>query len=280
MEIFDFPHDGELIIKLIYVIYPFLGLIIIGFGVIELGMVVFAFRYRMRAWNEWLAKTMEDHTILVGLGNVGTRIAHELKEDGILTAIITLEDVKRTELVEEMLEDPNIAVIFGDATQMSVLKQANVAAARAIISVAKDDLVNFKIATKAKELNKRIRTVIRVFDQDFAQKVTTDLFDIDAAISTSAIAAPAFVATSFEDDIIQTLKSKKGDTVFHLVELELTSQFDPIQVGTLEESYNVTILAIDKQAHPDSDDEVESGSKLLLLGEIHAIRSIKKQLCS
>ncbi|UCE13495.1 MAG: NAD-binding protein [Candidatus Heimdallarchaeota archaeon] len=281
MEIFDFPHDGELIIKLLYVIYPFLGLIIIGFGFIELGMAVFTFRYRIHAWNEWLAKSMKDHTILIGLGNVGTRIVHELKEDGIPTTVITKEDVMKTktELVEELLEDPNIAVVFGDATQISVLKQANVTTARALLSVANDDLVNFKIATKAKAVNRHIRTVIRSFDRDFAQKVT-DLFDIDAAISTSAIAAPAFVATSFEDGIIQTLKSKKGDTEFHLVELELSSQFDPIKVGFLEEEYEITIVAINGMAHPDSDDEVESGSKLLLLGEIHAIRTIKARFCT
>ncbi|MFX0015357.1 MAG: potassium channel family protein [Promethearchaeota archaeon] len=279
MEVYSFPHEGEIIIKLVYVVYPFLGLIIIGIGIIEVGMVVFTFRYRLHAWNEWLANTMENHTILVGLGNVGTRILHKLAEDGIETTVIAVESEKHTEIIEQLLEDSKIAVIFGDATKNTVLVQANVKKARALLAVTNDDMINFKIATKAKELNPQLRTVIRAFDQDFAQKVT-DLFGIDAAISTSAIAAPAFIATSFEDGIIQTFKSKKGDTEFHLMELDLNSQFEPVQVGTLEELYNVSILAIDKQAHPDVNDKVITGSKLLLLGELHALRVIKRRFCS
>jgi Trk K+ transport system NAD-binding subunit len=279
MEVFTFPHDGELIIKLIYVIYPFLGLILIGIGIIEFGMVSFTFKYRLHAWNEWLAKTMKNHTILIGLGNVGTRILHELLEDGISTTVIAQESEKHTEFIEQVLEDPNVAFIFGDATKKAILEQANVTKARAILVVTNDDLKNFKIATKAKELNSKLRTVIRAFDMDFTQKVT-ELFDIDACISTSAIAAPAFVATSFETGIIQTLKSKKGDTEFHLMELALNSQFEPIKVGRFEELYKTTILAINKLAHPDSDDKVESGSKLLLLGELQTLRTIKTRFCT
>ncbi|UCG04527.1 MAG: NAD-binding protein [Candidatus Heimdallarchaeota archaeon] len=279
MEVYTFPHEGELIIKLIYVVYPFLGLVLIGIGVIEFGMVAFTFRYRLHTWNEWLANTMENHTILVGLGNVGTRILRELADDEIQTTVITVESEKHTEILEQLLEDPNIAVIFGDASKDVILEQANVSKARALLAVTNDDLMNFKIASKAKGLNKELRTVIRAFDQDFAQKVT-DLFDIDAAISTSAIAAPAFVATSFEDGIIQSLKSKKGDTEFHLMELTLDSQFEPIQVENFEELYKISILAIDKIAHPDSEDKVVPGSKLLLFGELQALRIIKKRFCS
>lgn len=279
MEIYTFPYEGGLIIKAIYVTFPFFGMILVGFGIIELGMVVFTFRYRLQAWNEWMARTMEKHTILVGLGNVGTRILHELLEDDIFTTVIAVESERQTEFVERMMENPKCAVIFGDASQSALLEQANVKNARALLAVTNDDLVNFKIATKAKEMNPNIRTVIRTFDLDFAKRVS-DLFDIDAAISTSAIAAPAFVATSFEDGIIQTLQSKKGETEFHLIELKLNSQFDPIKVETFEESFNVTILAVDKHAHPDSDDEIVSGSKLLLLGEIIALRTIKGQYCS
>jgi Trk K+ transport system NAD-binding subunit len=279
MEVFTFPHDGELIIKLMYVVYPFLGLVLIGIGVIEFGMVAFTFRYRLHAWNEWLANTMENHTILVGLGNVGTRILRELADDEIPTTVIAVESEKHTELIEQLLENPNVAVIFGDATKHAILNQANVSKARALLAVTNEDLVNFKIASKAKELNPQLRTVIRAFDQEFAQKVT-DLFDIDAAISTSAIAAPAFVATSFEDGIIQSLKSKKGDTEFHLMELTLDSQFESIQVDTFEELYKISILAIDKLAHPDSEDKVVPGSKLLLFGELQALRIIKKRFCS
>ncbi|MHA1969647.1 MAG: potassium channel family protein [Candidatus Hodarchaeales archaeon] len=278
MEVYSFPHGGEFILKLVYIIYPFIGLLIIGLGIVEFGMFTFTLRYRLKAWNEWMAKTMYNHTVLVGLGNVGNRILLELISDEVPTAVITLESEKNTEFVQQMVEDQRVAVIFGDATQISVLKQANIEKARALLIVTNDDLINFKIATKAKELNPSLRTVIRAFDQDFSQKVT-DLFDIDAAISTSAIAAPAFVATSYEDGIIQTLKSKKGDTEFHLMEVTLDSTFVPVTVEVIEDEFEVTILAVDKLAHPDSEDKIKSGSKLLLLGQIESLRRIKAKFC-
>jgi len=278
MEIYGFPHDGNLIIKLIYIIYPFLGLLIIGLGIIEFGMVTFTLRYRLHAWNEWMARRMENHTILCGLGNIGTRILHELVNDKIPAVIITLEKDHNSEVVQDFIEDSRVSILFGDATQKVILRQANVKKARAIIAVTNDDLVNFKIASRAKELNPKIRTVIRAFDRSFSSKVT-QLFDIDAAISTSAIAAPAFVATSFEDGIIQTLKSKKGNTEFHLMELNLRKDFHPTTVGSLEESYNITILAVDREAHPDAQDHIKTGAKLLVLGEITALRQLKAQFC-
>jgi Trk K+ transport system NAD-binding subunit len=274
LEVYDYPHLGELPIKLLYVVYPFLGLILIGIGLLEFGVVVFTYRYRLEAWNNWLANDMEKHTVLVGLGNVGTRILNELKEDGLPATVITLEKEKNVDFLQEMLEHPTIAVIFGDATQRSVLKEANVQKARALISVTNDDLANFKIATLAKEMNPRLRTVIRAFDIEFSKKAT-ELFDIDAAISTSAIAAPAFVATSFEDGIIQTLK--KGNTDFHLMEVYLSKEFSPITVEDIEKQYDITILAIDKQAHPESDDIVKSNDCLLVLGEITSLRRLKNQ---
>ncbi len=278
LEVYQFPHGGEIIIKLLYVVYPFLGLLLIGIGILEFGMIVFTYRYRIEAWNNWLAQDMEKHTILVGLGNVGNRVLNELKEDGITTTVITLEDGKSPELINELLEHPTIALVFGDATQRLILEKANVQKARALIAVTNDDLVNFKIATIAKELNPNLRTVIRAFDVSFSKKVT-ELFDIDAALSTSAIAAPAFVATSFEDGIIQTLKSKKGETDMHLMEIEISStkRVSPLGVEDIERQFGITILAVDNQPHPESDEKINPGSTLLTLGEIKSLRQLKNQ---
>ncbi len=105
MEIYEFPHEGELIIKLLYIIYPFLGLALVGLGIIEFGMFTFTFRYRIKAWNEVIAKKMKNHTILVGAaGNVGTRVLEELVRQKIATVVITKETERHREDIEQMLE--------------------------------------------------------------------------------------------------------------------------------------------------------------------------------
>ncbi|MHA1214786.1 MAG: potassium channel family protein [Candidatus Hodarchaeales archaeon] len=278
MEIYTFPYNGPIILKLLYILYPFLGLILVGIGIVEFSVVAFTFRNRMREWNKWMAKTMNNHTILVGLGNVGTRVLEELVTEKIPTVVITMESEKHSEFIEQMLTNPDVAVVFGDASEKKVLQEANITKARALLVVTNDDLVNFRIAVKAKEMNPNLRTVIRVFDQTFARKIT-DVFDIDAAISTSALTAKTIVARSFEDGIIQTFRSKKTGTDFHLIELSFKKKFEPITVEKLEEKYDITILAVNNIAHPEYNDKVESGSKVMLLGDIQALRRLKEDFC-
>ena len=126
LEVYNFPHGGSLILKFFYVLYPFIGLVLIGIGLLEFGSIVFTFRYRLEAWNQWLAADMENHTILVGLGNVGSRILSELKEDSILTTVITIQKADTSEYIQNLLDDNTIAVVFVYATQSSVLLKANV----------------------------------------------------------------------------------------------------------------------------------------------------------
>jgi Trk K+ transport system NAD-binding subunit len=278
MEIYDFPHEGVLLIKLIYIIYPFIGLVLVGLGIVEFGMFTFAFRYRVTAWNEWLAEEMSNHTILVGAaGNVGTRIVKELVDKKVPACLITKETERHQEDIEQMTANPGVAVIFGDASRSKTLQLANVSSARACIIVTNDEMLNFRIAIKAKEINPNIKTVVRVFDPVFGNKIT-NVYGIDATISTSAMSAPAFVAQTLEEGILHILRSEKhGD--FYVFEVTLNKKFQPISVEFLEEKHNLTILAVNGEAHPEADNIVKSFTKILLLGSLSSINQIKSTYC-
>lgn len=275
MEMYEFPHEGELIIKLLYISYPFLGLILIGLGVIEFGMFTLTYRYRIKAWNEWIAKEMSDHTILVGAaGNVGTRVLQELVRQELSICVITKESERHREDIEQMLENPEVAVVFGDAARSKVLQMANITKARACIIVTNDEMLNFRIAIKVKELNPNIKTVIRVFDKIFGDKVI-NVYGVDAAISTSAMSAPAFVAQTFEEGILHTLRSDHGD--FYVVEVTLDSEFSPVTVERIEVTFDLTILAVNRETHPEADDPVYTGARLLILGSLESIHNLKSK---
>lgn len=274
MEIYDFPHGGALIIQLVYIIYPFLGLVLIGLGIIEFGMFTFTFRYRVAAWNEWLAEEMSDHTILVGgAGNVGSRIIQELLRQKIPACVITKETERHREDIEQIISSSEVAVIFGDGARSKTLHRTKISKARAIIIVTNDEMLNFRIAIKAKELNPNIKTIIRVFDQIFGEKVT-NVYGIDASISTSAMSAPAFVAQTLEGGILHMFRSKKhGD--FYLVGVSLNKEFDPVTVEYLEEKFDLTILAVNDEVHPEADDIVAPNTRLHLLGDLNSIHRLK-----
>ncbi len=54
---------------------------------------------------------------------------------------------------------------------------------------------NLGVALAARRLRPDVRTVVRLFDPDFARKVQ-EAFSVDAALSASLLAAPAFVAAA------------------------------------------------------------------------------------
>ena len=63
------------------------------------------------------------------------------------------------------------------------------------------------------------------------------------------------------------------------MEIGLTKNFHPVSVENLEKEFEITILAIDKQAHPESADKIHPGNEVLVLGEIKALRRLKLNFC-
>ncbi|HWN41934.1 MAG TPA: NAD-binding protein [Thermoanaerobaculia bacterium] len=71
-----------------------------------------------------------------------------------------------------------------------------------MIAATDDDAVNLGIALAARQSSPGIRTVVRLFDADFARKVENTL-GIDAAIGASSIAAPNFVASALFPGVVK-----------------------------------------------------------------------------
>jgi Trk K+ transport system NAD-binding subunit len=136
-----------------------------------------------------------DHVIVAGMGDVGHRICAELAQSGVPFLVVDRSaDAEHADAARA-----GGAFLAGDARTAAVLEEAGVRKARAILAVSGDDAVNLGIALEARALNPAIRTVVRMFDPELARKVERGM-GIDAVISSSAIAAPSFVATALYPD--------------------------------------------------------------------------------
>lgn len=138
----------------------------------------------------------ENHTVVVGLGNVGFRIVEELRRAGVPTVVI--ERDPDSEFVETVRA--HALVLIGDARLPDTLGKANVAKAHALISATSDDAVNLSVGLSVATINPAVRTVLRLFDAEFARKVQAGL-NIDMALSASLLAAPTFVAAALYPDV-------------------------------------------------------------------------------
>jgi Trk K+ transport system NAD-binding subunit len=140
------------------------------------------------------------HVIVVGLGRVGARILEELIEAGVPVVAIDADPGARL-LPSVRTMAP---VVTGDARSADILAQAHLASARAVVAVTSDDAVNLGISLAAKRASPRVRTVVRLFDADFARKVESVL-GIDASMSASRIAAPTFAAAVLAPQVSKAL---------------------------------------------------------------------------
>ena len=93
----------------------------------------------------------------------------------------------------------DVDVVIGDHRRERVLREAGVLEASSLVLTRDDDLGNLHAALLARELNPALRLVIRVFDAQIAERLP-DLIDNAVALSSSALAAPGFVAAALEGE--------------------------------------------------------------------------------
>jgi len=138
------------------------------------------------------------HVVVVGMGNVGLRVVRELTAVGVPVVAVDA-DPDRPFLADVR---SSATVVIGDARLNDTLLRAGIAKARAVIAATDDDAVNLGIGLAARQSSPRIRTVVRLFDADFARKVTSTL-GIDVAMGASSIAAPTFVASALCPGVVK-----------------------------------------------------------------------------
>lgn len=138
------------------------------------------------------------HVVVVGMGNVGLRVVQELTAAGIAVVAVDVDSAR------PFLADvrARASVVIGDARLNETLLRAGVGTARAVVATTSDDSVNLGIGLAARRSNPGIRTVVRLFDPDFARKVESSL-GIDAALSSSRIAAPTFAASALFSGVVK-----------------------------------------------------------------------------
>ncbi|GGM85720.1 potassium channel family protein [Dactylosporangium sucinum] len=154
-----------------------------------------------------LAEPVSDHVVVVGLGNIGTRVLRELHDQGI-----DVVGVDRNEQARgvQVARDLGIPVIIGSANSIDTLRAASVATARCLVAVTTVDVNNLEAALIGRDLArqadpaKKLRVVLRLFEEDFARRIK-QAFDMNLSRSVSYLAAPAFAASMVGSEVIDTI---------------------------------------------------------------------------
>ena len=194
-----FPKRS-LLLQSLYFVLPVLGLTVILEAIIEFALILRDRQRFERSWCMTMASQISNHIVLVGFGRLGFITFQLLRKLG--EPVVVLERDPDNQFLEEVRRDGS-PLLIGDARREALLGDANIAKARSIVLATTDDLANLEIALDARRINPRIRVVLRMFDQNMADKIR-DGFNIHIAMSQSAISAPSFAMSAIQPSIVNS----------------------------------------------------------------------------
>jgi Trk K+ transport system NAD-binding subunit len=283
-NVFNYPplddnSINSLIMRFVYLFYQVLGTIIIAIGLIEVGVELFKTDFNLEK-----AVLFRNHTIFIGTGHIGRRSIEYFENILPKDQLIVIDLEKNEDFINIRESKSNFAFIKGDATKGNVLIEGGVKHAKRIIIVTSDDLINLRIAIKSKELNENIRTVLRIYDDEFASRIE-EFDEVDATISTSRISAPYFVASAISDlaevkYAFRTNSSSNPRIVFigqFKFSYSLISE-KSLSVEQLETKNSLIILQINNDFNPDQKILISENDNLLVLGELQEIQRLATDL--
>ncbi|MEU1236199.1 MULTISPECIES: potassium channel family protein [Micromonospora] len=179
------------------------------------------------------------HVVMVGLGNIGTRVMAQLHDFGVeVVAIDKNADARGAPLARRL----GVPLIVGDAGREETLRSASVDTCQALVVVSTDDGTNLRAALIARSLDPDLRVVLRLFDGDFAERIQ-QAFGIGISRSVSYLAAPAFAAALLDRAVVATIPVDRHALLVTEVPVVAGSPLDGSPLSAVARPGEVRLLA-------------------------------------
>ncbi|MFI8257913.1 potassium channel family protein [Streptomyces filamentosus] len=220
-------------------------------------------------------RALSGHIVLLGLGKIGARVLARLREHDIPVVCVEQDpDARGISLARDL----GVPVILGDVTEDGVLDAARVHRADALLALTSSDTTNLEAVLAARTLNGGLRTVLRIYDDDFATAVYRTLRSahpdaVTRSRSVSHLAAPAFAGAMMGRQILGAIPVERKVLLFAAL---LVAGHPQLEGRTVAESFRPNtwrILALDTAdpaaRRPDLASTPLDGERSELLWDLH-----------
>jgi len=252
-------------LKLITGIYPIIGVLLIGEGIVRFALLMISRKHGEKEWMKVMASTYRDHVVLCGLGHLGARVLRELHSAKIPVVVIEKDKEGRFLTLAKELSVP---VLLRDMTEDQALVDAGVENARVIIIATNSDMGNLEVALDSRRMNPKIRVIMRLYDQQIASKISSALM-VDAAFSSSALAAPMVAAMAMNANVLGSSMIAGVPHVTCELRLSNSTRLAGQSVDKIEADENLRVLARTPSSgppdhSPQGADLVQGGDTLVV----------------
>lgn len=275
----EFPRSR--VLQAMFFVVPILGLTVILEGIVDLALTVRDRRRHERGWCTMMASSLSDHIVLVGLGRLGYRTFLLLRRLG--EKVVVIERNEKTEFLDELRREGS-PLLIGDARREFMLQDANIAKARSIVLATNDDLANLEIALDARKLAPNIRVVLRMFDQNMADKIH-DSLNIDNAMSQSAMSAPSFATAAIDPATVNSFVVGDQLVVMQRWPVQAGGPLDSKTIGEFCEAHGLGIVehrspGVAPRLFPSSATRLQPGDEIVAQGSFEVLRRLKNAVQS
>ena len=206
---------------------------------------------------------LNDHIVVVGLGNVGTRIAGQLHDLGVdVVCVDDHENPPGAGLARRL----GLPLITGDARREEILRAAGIDTCQALVSVTSSDSINLETALHARALRADLRIVLRLFDDDLAERVQKAIGNI-VSRSVPYLAAPSFAVAMLEHQVLRTIPVGRHVLLVAEVDLSPGCELAGHHVQEVHQAGAARVIALQRDGEGTAVDWSPDGGYLLAPGD-------------
>jgi voltage-gated potassium channel len=267
-----------------------MGLLVAGVGIVLYTVVTLAEsvvqgefqRFFGRRRMEQRIAALTAHYLVCGFGRIGEVVCRELRAKPVPFVVIE-HDAERVCLAEAA----QYLVLQGDATNEATLLRAGVQQAQGLFAALPNDAANVFVTLTAKELNPRLRAIVRAETEHSAR--TLRHAGADQVVSPCALGGHRMAQAALRPAVVDVI-----DLATHSQSLEI--QFEEIGVSPqsscagvvlrdsrLRERFGVIVVAIKRAAgtmifNPAPAERIEPGDRLVVLAETARVKEVEEHI--
>jgi voltage-gated potassium channel len=216
---------------------------------------------------------LDEHIIVAGAGHTGIHVVTELIDTRRPFAVIEVDPERAAEL--PALLGREVPVVVGDATEDSVLLDAGVERARALVACVSSDKDNLIVTLSSRLLAPAMRIVARCIEEQIEHKIRKA--GADAVVSPNRIGGLRLISEAVRPSAVSYLermmREQEGGLRVESARIEAESTLAGASVRALTEAHigGLHLLAIldsdDKwNDTPDADTPIREGDRLIFTG--------------
>jgi Trk K+ transport system NAD-binding subunit len=203
-------------------------------------------------------RPVSDHVIVAGLGNVGTRVLGQLHDLGVdVVCVDKTENAAGVPLARRL----GLKVVIGETYREETLLEAGIAGCQALVSVTDSDIVNLETALHARSLAEQPRIVVRLYDDDLAERVQKNVGNTISR-SVSYLAAPAFAAAMLEHQVLRTIPVGRHVLLIADVAVGEGAELAGLNVDDVHDRSDVRLIALRRRGGTGVDWSPRPGDQL------------------